>query len=323
MGKRVAEDLTGRHYTRLRVLRRDFTKKATSWWCLCDPELGGCGKETSVPAGSLRDENTRSCGCLKRDVSIAKARHGHARKSLHNRHSVEYATWCSMFERCYNDKGKAWPRYGGRGVYVCQRWHESFDNFLADMGLRPIGRYSIDRINNDGSYTCGRCDDCIAKGAIFNCRWATRSQQMRNTSVNHVVDFHGDTLPLIELTDASGISTETVKARLKKGIDIDTALTLPPDKKRWHKRYEFNGQTLTLAEWETVTGIPRLTLHSRMAAKWSIEHALTLPVVPGKRAKRWGHGRYAGLVAPATTPLLGAAANDSTSAPEAAEKGAA
>ena len=72
-----------------------------------------------------------------------------------------------MKDRCYNPNYKGFPRYGGRGIKVCDRWRDSFENFLADLGERPLGR-TLDRINNNGDYEFG------------NCRWATKSEQNYN-----------------------------------------------------------------------------------------------------------------------------------------------
>lgn len=74
-----------------------------------------------------------------------------------------------MRNRCYNKKGEKYKDYGGRGIKVCKRWLNSFENFYADMGLKPTPEHSLDRINNNGNYEPG------------NCRWATQSQQVGNT----------------------------------------------------------------------------------------------------------------------------------------------
>ena len=82
----------------------------------------------------------------------------------------EYSAWYNMKRRCYNKNQKDYPRYGGRGIFVCNRWLDSYEAFLEDMGRRPSSRHSIDRIDNDGNYTPS------------NCRWADITEQNRNSS---------------------------------------------------------------------------------------------------------------------------------------------
>lgn len=98
-------------------------------------------------------------------------RHGYAepKYDMHGMYkSTEYNAWKMMKKRCYYKKYKCWPNYGGRGIKVCERWINSFSNFVEDMGNKPKSEYSLDRINNDGNYEPG------------NCRWAGSITQNNN-----------------------------------------------------------------------------------------------------------------------------------------------
>jgi hypothetical protein len=123
------------------------------------------------------------------------------------------AVWRAMIARCHNEKNGAYYRYGGRGIQVCQRWRESFEAFLADMGPRPSPKHQIDRINNDGNYEPG------------NCRWATVIVNSRNRSDNNRLTFNGETKTLAEWSEITGIPYGTLWKRLKDGWTAERALT--------------------------------------------------------------------------------------------------
>ncbi len=99
--------------------------------------------------------------------------------SLRMENPIEYRTYRSMIQRCENPNVNGYHRYGGRGIRVCARWRNSFQAFVGDMGARPLGM-SIDRIDSDRGYSCGKCADCAARGEPRNCRWATAKQQAEN-----------------------------------------------------------------------------------------------------------------------------------------------
>jgi hypothetical protein len=124
-----------------------------------------CGNEFTATLNSIKRGLSASCGCYRTELAIGSAKHGHARKG---RPSKEYKTWAGMIERCENPNATKYPIYGGRGISVCAEWRKSFETFLSDMGKKLSPDLSIDRIDVDGNYEPG------------NCRWATRSEQMRN-----------------------------------------------------------------------------------------------------------------------------------------------
>lgn len=154
-------DLTGKRFGRLTAQWPCGLWRHIKWLCLCD-----CGTLKFVFASNLAKLNhSNSCGCLRTEQIVLRSRtHGHASVGAVSR---EFATWAAMLDRCYNPNNKRFMHYGGREIKVCERWKDSFSNFLADMGSKPIG-LTIDRINNDGDYE------------PTNCRWATHLEQRHN-----------------------------------------------------------------------------------------------------------------------------------------------
>lgn len=124
-----------------------------------------------------------------------------------------YDSWAHMKGRCLNPNDDRFSSYGGRGITVCERWM-LFENFLADMGERPEG-LSIDRIDNDGNYEPS------------NCRWATASQQMNNRRTNHFLEHGGQRKTVTEWSRNLGVSHEVIRTRIRRGWDVDAALTRP------------------------------------------------------------------------------------------------
>ena len=150
-------DLTGFKTGRLTVTRwAGVDRKYSIWVCRCV-----CGNLVLREAGKLNDpKRSHSCGCLKREPRI----HGHATGGKVSR---TYVSWARMVQRCTDPKSNRYSYYAGRGITVCKRWIKSFKNFLKDMGERPPDLF-LERKNNDGNYKPS------------NCKWATRSEQMKN-----------------------------------------------------------------------------------------------------------------------------------------------
>lgn len=124
----------------------------------------------------------------------------------------EFGIWSAMKSRCANPKVK---NYGARGITVCERWLESFDNFIADMGKRPSRGHSIDRIDVNGNYEPG------------NCRWATKFQQARNRRSNRPITVDGRTMLLVEWANEAGLAPAVIAGRLHRGWSPERAVATP------------------------------------------------------------------------------------------------
>jgi len=191
-------DLTGNSYGRLVVIKRDdSTKKYTKWFCLCN-----CGNTKSIRGDALKSGVTKSCGCLN--------------VTSHQTHKMtkttEYIAWHSMKSRCYNESYKGFDHYGKRGITVCSRWLNSFENFYADMGEKPTPKHSLDRINNDGGYS------------PENCKWSTYSEQNRNRRTSVLVDIDGVTKPLKEWCEIHKCNYENVRNFKRKGVSAKSEI---------------------------------------------------------------------------------------------------
>jgi hypothetical protein len=116
-----------------------------------------------------------------------------------------------MKARCLNPRHEAWANYGGRGIKICDEWIDDYDQFVADMGIRPAGT-TLDREDNDGDYTPG------------NCRWADLETQHNNRRDNTEVEHHGVTMNLSQWAKALGIKPDTLLKRLER-MPIARALT--------------------------------------------------------------------------------------------------
>ena len=174
-----------------------------TWLCVCD-----CGVKKHIPGTDLRTGNTSSCGCLRKDLGPGNKKHGRSRTK------GSYSVWCNMRARCNNESDDSYHRYGGRGIYICERWRE-FENFLADMGERPKGM-QLERVDNDGPY------------APENCVWATAAQQSRNRRSNINVTIEGETLCLLDWCGRLGMDYFAVRKRIKDlGWTPEKALSVP------------------------------------------------------------------------------------------------
>ena len=203
--------MIGVKYGRLTVLGETphrSTDGRVMWRLLCD-----CGKEIERVAKSVKSGNTKSCGCAKMDLLIARnkssAQHGMTG-------SPTFTVWANMKERCLNPNHNSYHRYGGRGIQICDRWLESFKNFYDDMGPMPSGM-SLDRIDVDGNYEPG------------NCRWATSEEQANNRANNRVLEFDGRRQTVAQWAREIGVSKQALRYRILAGWSVEDALTTTID----------------------------------------------------------------------------------------------
>ncbi|XXX79246.1 hypothetical protein WMF30_10770 [Sorangium sp. So ce134] len=120
-----------------------------------------------------------------------------------------------MKDRCLNPNNQDFAYYGGRGVSVCDRWRDSFEAFLEDMGPRPSLRYWIDRLDTNGNYEPA------------NCAWRTAREQQRNRRNNRRVEWRGETMLLADWAERLGVAYDTLRQRLDSGWDVERAFTQP------------------------------------------------------------------------------------------------
>jgi len=200
------DDLIGMQFGRLTVMMRDCSARGrTKWFCRCE-----CGNTVSVYAYSLKNGNTKSCGCLQRKVaSTMKTIHGSSSNSR------LYSIWLNMKNRCTNTNHRDYHRYGGRGISVCQEWTHSFISFR-DWSISNgyDDTKTIDRIDNNQNYTPS------------NCRWTTPAVQANNKRNNHLLEYNGETRTISEWAKELNVRPGVIFDRINRlGWTIEDALT--------------------------------------------------------------------------------------------------
>jgi len=195
-------DLTGHVYGRLAVNGpHKGGRTKIRWLCTCE-----CGKLKWVTGANMRNGHTKSCGCLSIETNTKRlTTHGKC-------HTPEYHAWHALKKRCGDKTLWNYKNYGGRGIKVLI---VDFENFLKEVGPRPTPQHSIDRINNNGHYEIG------------NIRWATPSEQARNTRKARMIEYKGRTKCIHDWADITGASYTCIYQRIRNGWSVEDALTRP------------------------------------------------------------------------------------------------
>lgn len=212
-GGRPIINLSGLVFRKLKAIDlAGITKTGhTVWNCVCD-----CGNNCIAYSSELKRGGKGSCGCLAKEP----------RNFTHKMsYSPEFKCWSRMKARCLNKNHDMFKHYGGRGIKVCGRWINSFENFFLDMGNKPSSKHTIERTNNNGNYEPS------------NCRWALNSEQQNNTRKNVFIEHLGLKLTVSQWSRKTGIGISTITYRFKKGWSVEEILetAITANKQRFKK----------------------------------------------------------------------------------------
>lgn len=198
-------DIKGKRFGKLTAMHPTASRKrkAIVWIFACD-----CGYLVEASGRKVREGSPRSCKTCSVKLQSEKVR-THGMSSTR-----EFRSWQACIQRCVNERYSNYHNYGGRGIKVCERWRNSFMDFLEDMGSRPAGK-SLDRINNDGDYEPS------------NCCWSSAKQQNNNRRTSLLVEISGVTKTLSQWAELAGIKYETIQDRYRRGYRGEILLVSP------------------------------------------------------------------------------------------------
>lgn len=230
-------DLTGQTFNKLTVIKEAprVASNKSRWYCRCE-----CGNEIAVHTMHLRSGHTKSCGCIPRQNSDRVMNEEGEMVRPDGYHS-----WKAIQSRCYSKSDSSYPRYGGAGITMCDRWRgkDGLKNFLADMGPRPSPEHSVGRIDWRGNY----CPE--------NCEWQDHIEQGRNKKNTYWLTLGNKTQGVRDWERELGLAVGGLRARLRRGWPLEQALTLPgmsPKK----KRSQLKAETASVRYIDQWAGVP-------------------------------------------------------------------
>ncbi|MCL2556369.1 MAG: hypothetical protein FWE03_05085 [Firmicutes bacterium] len=204
---KVKTDLSNKRFGRLVAIEpvAKTNRGEVVWLCRCD-----CTTEKNILGAVLTRGISNSCGCLQRELTAKRSiTHGWSKTRL-------YKIWRGMLSRCYLLTSNRSKDYGKRGITVSNEWHcfEPFRDWALVNGYDD--KLTLERLNNNGNYEPS------------NCCWATVKQQANNRRTNNIVNYNGKNYTVSELSALAVCSRDTLSLRLKKGWDVESAITYPP-----------------------------------------------------------------------------------------------
>ncbi len=269
--------LTQVHITHQREISRDFVEKTE--FNNANAKIIYIIRRVSELLASVTDSNHNLCHGRQQVMSENHSKGSRSKRRKYIMHGKlakdfpsEMGSWHAMRCRCLNEKDQAYDKYGGRGIIICDRWKDSFKNFLEDMGLKPTKKHTIDRIDGEGNYEPN------------NCCWATMKEQTKHRKPNHLLTLRGETKYLTEWAEILNIKADTLRARIGAGWTNEAVLTTPvmkPSEKHLNKKmwlYTHNGVTKPVSKWAKEFGIAYGLVHLRKKLGWTTEEALFTPI---------------------------------------------
>jgi hypothetical protein len=225
--------------------------------CLCD-----CGVVAIIGMAKIKSGHSGSCGCLHLEKQTkAVTKHGDSNWAGRKAEShIIYSKWQSVKARCLYKTTPSYPRYGGRGITICDGYRYNYEFFKADLGEQPSKEHSVDRVNPNLSYSCGKCDHCNENGWPMNIRWANQETQANNKCNSIVLFYNGERITASQAQRKYGIHRTVIRKRISDGWSAEDILTTPPTRRNIIGKLNHLGNVVSMYK-----SIPEAALKNKMS----------------------------------------------------------